>query len=534
MATPAPSAAVDAMLSTPVPAADMLIVMPLVLSFLFGSVLLMVRKRVEWHGWISVPGFALVFAADVALLFKVATGGPFTMMMGSWRAPFGIAFTLDLMGALFLATAGFVALAAAIFAVVSVDRQEKRYGFFPFLFLMMGGVSGAFVTGDIFNLYVWFEVLLIGSFGLLVLGSRHAQLDGTTKYAFLNLVGTTLFLIAVAYLYGVFGTLNMADIARQAADRTENGAVATIAMLFLVAFAMKAAAFPLNAWLPASYHTPRFVVSALFAGLLTKVGVYALIRVLVMLFPAQHAGMAGIVAWIAGLTMMTGALGALAQTDIRRLLNYVVIAGIGTVFAGLAIPQAVGAAPGALASGLSGAIFYALHSIVVMTALYLAAGVIARRTGASTLETVGGLWRESPLLSALCLVFLLAVSGLPPFSGFWPKVMLVRAAFAAELPWLAAAILVSGLILTIASARVFAFAFWRPLPQAGGTDTEKSGDFNASVPEHPAPLLPLVALAAFVLAAGVWPEWLSRLTTAAADGVVNPTAYIQSVFGGGA
>ena len=493
---------------------------------------------------------------------KVAAEGPQTMMMGGWLPPFGIAFTVDLMGALFATVAGFVALACGVYAVASISTTERRYGFFPFLFLMMGGVSGAFLTGDIFNLYVWFEVLLIGSFGLLILGSEHEQLDGATKYCFLNLVGTTLFLITTGYLYGLFGTLNMADIAREERWRCQNTARSlTLAVLYLVAFAMKAAAFPLNFWLPASYHTPRFVVSALFAGLLTKVGVYAMIRVLLMLFPVEHASLAPLIAWVAALTMLVGALGALAQTDLRRLLNYVVIAGIGTIMAGLAVPEiaevgasgvahaatAAGAAARAAAStglgspavvGLSGAIYYAIHSIVVMTALYLSAGVAAHLNGSSSLAEMGGLWRRHPLLAALMLIFLFSVSGLPPFSGFWPKLLLVRATIAVGLPWLAAMVLLSGFLLTIASARVFALAFWRPLPALARADTEEEArkiaeeQFNAPGPERPFALIPLLALAAFVVAAGVWPEWLLRLTDAAAAGIVDPSAYLASVFGG--
>jgi multicomponent Na+:H+ antiporter subunit D len=543
----------EAMVTAPVAASDYLIILPILVCFIFGAGLLMMRKRVTQQAYFAIPGLVLLFAIDVAVLLKVAAEGPWTMMMGGWKPPFGIAFTVDMMGALFLAVSGFVALACGIYAVASISSTERRYGFFPFMFLMMGGVSGAFLTGDVFNLYVWFEVLLIGSFGLLILGSQHNQLDGATKYCFLNLVGTTLFLIATGYLYGVFGTLNMADIAIKAAAMENDSAVYVIGVLYLASLSLKAAAFPLNFWLPASYHTPRFVVSALFAGLLTKVGVYALIRLLLMLFPAEHAGVTPVIAWIAGLTMMVGALGALAQSDLRRLLNYMVIAGIGTIMAGLALPQvaevmvaqagpagelaaAASTAAGAMQTGLSGSIYYALHSIVVMTALYLTAGVAASLTGSSSLAQMGGLWRSTPLLAALMLVFLFAVSGLPPFSGFWPKVALVRATIIADMPWLAAAILVSGFLMTVASARIFALAFWRPAPEVA--EASGTGAAQAPHPSAPAPglygswsLVPLLGLTVFVLAAGLWPEWLARLTDVAAAGVIDPAAYLSSVFG---
>lgn len=546
----------EAMVPLAVAPRDYLVVAPVALSMLFGAALLCLRRRPERHTFIALPGFALVFLVDLLLLRRVASEGPVTMMMGAWKPPFGIAFTVDLMGALFLVTAGFVALVVAVHAAVSVPARERRYGFFPLFFLLMTGVSGAFLTGDLFNLYVWFEVLLIASFGLLIVGSERAQLDGATKYCFLNLVATTLFLVATGYTYGVFGTLNMADIAMKASAAGEDGVLVSIATMFFVAFGMKAAAFPLNAWLPASYHTPRFVVSALFAGLLTKVGIYALIRVLLMLFPPERVSLGPVIAWVAGLTMIVGALGALAQSDIRKLLNYVVVAGIGTILAGLALPAlqpigidlaAVGAldalgqiapaitpaAADALRTGLSGAIFYALHSMMVMTALYLAAGVAVQRAGSSSLHEMGGLWQRFPSFSALFLVLLLAVSGLPPFSGFWPKLGLVRATLAAEMPWLAAAILVSGFLLTIACARVFALAFWRPeqtrRPSGEGADDIPSAD---DVTDGATPLLPVATFVAVVVIVGLLPEGLSRLSTAAASGVLDPAAYLGSVFGG--
>ncbi|MBP0617246.1 proton-conducting transporter membrane subunit [Jiella mangrovi] len=554
----------EAMMHGALAPSDYLVIAPVAICLLFGAALLMMRKRIDWQPWLAIPGFLLLFAADVLLLLKVAAEGPQTMMMGNWKPPFGIAFTVDMLGALFVTTAGFVGVASAIYATFSMSRTERRYGFFPFMFLMMGGVSGAFLTGDIFNLYVWFEVLLMGSFGLLILGSEREQLDGATKYCFLNLVATTLFLITTGYLYGVVGTLNMADIAQKAARLENDGAVLTIAVLYLVAFGMKAAAFPLNFWLPASYHTPRFVVSALFAGLLTKVGVYALIRVLLMLFPPQHADLATLISWVAALTMLVGAFGALAQSDMRRLLNYFVIAGIGTIFAGLALTggeggasatvsaasaatQAGGTAPmtgmaaaaaplvpgsDSLVIGLSGAVFYALHSIVIMTALYLAAGTAARISGSSSLRAMGGLWRARPGLAALMLVFLFAVSGLPPFSGFWPKVILVRGAFQAGMPWLGAVILLTGFLMTVASARVFALAFWRNAPEPAVAGGPNAGFAPAGEPSPMLAMLPLLILAVFAVVAGVLPQWLVALTDVAARGIVDPAGYVGSVFGG--
>lgn len=507
----------------PVTPADALVALPVALQLALAAILLLMRRHVRAQGRVAVAGLGLVFAIDLALLAQVLSGGPRVMAMGAWFPPFGIAFSLDVLGAVFLAVAGFVALACAIHATAAIPEAEKCGGFFPFLVLMMAGVSGAFLTGDLFNLYVWFEVLLIASFGLLALGSRPAQLDGALAYGILNLVATTLFLIATALLYGLFGTLNMADLARLAALRGADGPVVALAVLFLAAFGMKAAAFPLNAWLPASYHTTRFVTSALFAGLLTKVGVYALIRVLGMVLAGAHGGLAPLIGWVAGLTMLVGALGALAQSDLRRLLGYVVIAGIGTILAGLALPIAVGGA------GLAGSIAYALHSIVVMAALYLAAGVAADRTGSSSLHEMGGLWKRHPVFSGLVLVLFLAASGLPPLSGFWPKLVLLRATMGGGEPVLAAVLLLSGLALTIATLRVFALAFWREGPGRG--DAGGAEDFEAPPPGRWQTTLPLAALTAFTIAMGLYPEPLAHVARLAADGIADPSAAIVRTLG---
>lgn len=299
----ATSASIDlsaAMITAPVPPGNWLVVLPVVLCVGLGALLLILRERTSIHGWIAIPGLVLLVLIDAGLLYRVANEGPVTMVMGRWLPPFGIAFTVDLFGALMALAAAIVGLAAAVAALGDIEDVGRRYGFYPFLMLLLAGVSGAFLTGDIFNLYVWFEVLLISSFGLLILGSEREQIDGALKYAVLNLIATTIFLIAVGYLYAIFGTLNMADIAAKAKQLGGTAPLMTLSALFFIAFGMKAAAFPVNFWLPASYHTPRIVVSALFAGLLTKVGIYSMIRVLVMLFPVERAELASLVGIVAG------------------------------------------------------------------------------------------------------------------------------------------------------------------------------------------------------------------------------------------
>lgn len=508
----AASSFAGAMIPGSVPLADWLVVAPVAIAIVTGAALAMGRRLLPRPDRLALLALGLMALADAALLARVLSDGPLVMAMGAWLPPFGIVFAAEPLGAAMALTGTVVALLATVNLVPEINAGERYYGAYAFLLLMMAGVNGAFLTGDLFNLYVWFEVLLISSIGLMVIGSRKRQIDGALKYGVLNLVATTLFLIATGYLYAVLGSLNMADIAVRVRAATPDLPLASIAVLFLVAFGMKAAAFPLNFWLPASYHTPDAAVSAIVAALLTKVGVYALLKTEILLFGLILAEFRPMIAFIAGAGMLTGAFGALAQSDIRRLIGYTVIAGIGMAMAGLSLPGS---------EGPTASVFYALQSMPVLAALYLVAGHIEARCGSGDLRKVGGLASEAPLLSAAGLVLIFAAAGLPPFSAFWPKAMLVEAAVAAGAPGLVVTLLLSSLILLIALVRVALFAFWRPAP--------------ASMPVAPAatpPLAPVLILTTVVVIIGLVPSPLHALAARAIDGLLDPAAYIAAVLGG--
>lgn len=519
----------QAMVMEPVATADWLVITPIIITILGGAICLMSRKNTALQPWLGLSFLGLLVLSNCLLLAHVVENGIITMVMGRWLPPFGIAFTVDHVGALLCLVASIVALAGGVYAVADIRKTQRRYGFFPFLLLLMTGVSGAFLTGDIFNLYVWFEVLLIASFGLMILGSEKIQIDGAVKYALLNLIATTLFLIATAYVYGVFGTLNMADLAAKASTVQDTAPILTIGCLYVLAFTMKAAAFPVNFWLPASYHTPNIVISALFAGLLTKVGVYALLRVMIMILPNVQGEVTLVLSWIAGLTMVLGALGALAQSELRRMLGFLVISGIGAMFVGVAIGSA---------EAVTGSILYAAHSIIVMTALYLSVGIISKICGETDLRKLGGLYRFDYGFAALFFVLMLAVSGLPPFSGFWPKVILVKASLETEEEWLAFAILLSGFLTTLTMGRVWLHAFWR-----GGAEGIRDGELSIPgaqsrqaflVADQRLMMVPLFALVLLVVYLGLMPESVMSVATQGAEGLTDPAAYIKSVFGEGA
>ena len=507
----------------PTPPGDWLVIAPTILTIMAGAVLLIIRRRMNLQASFAIASFALLVVIAGALLVRVVEHGPVAMTMGRWLPPFGISFAADLLGASLTLAASIVALAVAVYAARDVDLRLRRYGFYPLLLLMMTGVCGAFLTGDIFNLYVWFEVLLIASFGLIVMGNSKAQLDGAVRYALLNIVATTLFLIATGFLYGTVGTLNMADIALRVRTLDSEAPIGTIVALYILAFGMKAAAFPVNFWLPASYHTPATPVSAIFAGLLTKVGAYALLRLLVMIMPAQREIYSEVLVAVAIATKLTGVVGALAQSDHRRMLGFLVISGIGLILAGLAIGT-----PG----GVAGAIFYSIHSMVVVTALYLASGITGRMALSFEMRSLGGLYLASPLLAAMFLVLVFAVAGLPPFSGFWPKVVLTQAALLEGRWWLAATILATGLLTSIAGGRAFLQSFWRGGPVGtpdGGLATVRGSLRGQDKALFLAPLAGLTALAVLL---GVWPAPLLAVADAAAAGLLDPAGYVDSVLGG--
>ena len=297
----------------------------------------------------------------------------------------------------------------------------------------------------------------------------------------------------------------------------------TIAMLYFLAFAMKAAAFPLNFWLPASYHTPKYLVSALFAGLLTKVGVYALLRISLMLFADQREVLALFIAWVAALTMLVGVLGALAQREVRRVLGYLVISGIGTMLAGLAIGTQ---------TAVAGVLVYAVHSMIVMAALYLAAGIMARLSGTADMAGSGGLYAASPMLAGAFLILAFSVSGLPPTSGFWGKFVLVKSALEVGAWWLAFMILFSGLLTTIAVFRIWIFAFWRGGPEGtpDGAEAWTVNRLDEKFRLHSA--LTLGVLTLLTLGLGLAPEMLLSAAADGARGLLYPLSYVGSAFGG--
>ena len=494
----------------------MLLALPIALPFAVAVLAYAARRRPNALRLLSFAGALGLLVVALLILRRVLETGPQAAQMGGWPAPYGITLAADALGAGLLVATALTGVAAVVFGLAEIDARSEEVGHHTFLHVLLGGVSGAFVTGDLFNLYVWFEVLLIASFGLLVLRGGRRQLDGAARYVALNLVATIAFLLGVGLLYGATGTLNMADLRGAVAAVEEPGKVLVPAAFLLFAFGAKAAMFPAFFWLPASYHTPSFTVSAVFAALLTKVGVYAAFRSFTLIFGLDTPWLADLLLWGGALTMVVGVFGALAQTELRRVLAFQVISSIGFM-------MAIVAAGGQAAT--AAAIFYLLQDMVVKVALFAVAWIVARQGGTEDLTLAGGLWPRAPLLGALFLVPALSLAGLPPFAGFWAKALFVDAALKADLGWLAAVGLGVGLLTLYSMARVFSEVFWKTRPE----DSPVSA--MADDPPPVAATGAAVALCALIVYVGLQPEPFLAFAQIAAAEIVDPASYLAAVLG---
>ncbi len=492
-------------------------VVPLLIPVITAGGTLLTHRHPPSRRAIGMAGALALVAAAVVLVVAVWRHGVLAVQMGAWPAPFGITLVADHFSAGLVLVAAVIGLAGVLYAAGSLDADREAFGFHPLYHILFFGVCGAFLTGDLFNLYVWFEVLLIASFTLMVLGNDPPQLKGTAKYVVLNLVASFAILAAVGLLYGVAGTLNMADLAGRLVEAESQAVVMGLAMLFLVAFGIKAAIFPLFFAVPAAYHTPPAVVSAVFAGLLTKVGVYAIFRVFTLLFTQSVSYTHSIILALAGLTMIVGVLGAIVQGEIRRILSFQIVSAMGYMLMGLALFTPL---------ALAGGIFYVFHDMIVKANLFFVGGLIERQGGAHRLSGLGGLYRATPALAVLFVIPAFSLAGFPPLSGFWAKLILIKAGLEIEAYLIVAVALAVGLLTLFSMTRIWAGAFWRPFPDADGRppSTRRSGFLTVA---------PVVGLAALTLLIGLWAEPLLEYCNRAAAELLNPSAYLTAVLGDG-
>ncbi len=489
---------------------------PIIIPFATAAVVLLGRHQPTFQHATSIVAAALHLAIGAWLLNEVHHSGIQVLHVAAWQAPFGIALVADHLSALMVVITGVIYTAVSVYSRGEINADLRRRGYYPLLHILVGGISGAFLTGDLFNLYVWFEVMLMASFALLVMGKTRAQLDGGVKYVVINLISTLLFLTGLGLVYGMTGTLNMAHLHVKLKMVSDPGLVAAVAVLFLTAFGIKSGLFPLFFWLPASYHTPPVATSAIFAGLLTKVGVYALIRTFTLIFPFEDNGLRGLVLVAAAATMIVGVLGAATRYHIRRILSFHIISQVGYMILGLGLFTPL---------ALAGAVFYLLHHIIVKANLFLISGLIQRYGGSFELSRTGGLYRSRGWVALLFFIPAFSLAGFPPLSGFWAKMILIRASLEAGHFVLAAVAAVVGLLTVYSMVKIWSEAFWKPQPEAIKENTVAPPRLDAWM------LAPIVAMAALTVLIGLSPEPVYQLARAAAHELLEPGAYVYTVIG---
>ena len=532
-----------------------LLPLPIVLPLLAAALCVLVGRSRAAQRVIGLSTLAALVPIAAAILVRVDDEGVIVAQAGDWPAPIGITLVADRLSAIMLLTASLVLLAVLVYAIGQPGVERNHVGFQSVYMVLAAGVSAAFLTGDLFNLFVAIEMMLTASYVLITLGGRLEQVRSGMTYVVISLVASVLFLLALAFTYAATGTVNMADLARHIAD-LPSGVRSALAGLLLVVFGIKAALFPLYFWLPDSYPTAPSAVTAIFAGLLTKVGIYAIIRTQTLLFPADSRP-ATLILVAAGATMVVGVLGAIAQEDIRRIFSFYIVSQIGYIIMGLGLFTV---------AGLAGAVYAIVHHIVVKTTLFLVGGLIEHHGGSSRLSRLGGLVVSAPVLAVLFLLPALSLAGIPPFSGFAAKFGLFDAT-AREGQWtiLGVAVLVS--LLTLFSIfKIWIAVFWAPgetspdpaderervsvpaslHPGRTGTDRAEHTSVGSTAPTtrtateadlQPMPgrlprlmLVPTAVLALLTLAVGIAAGPLYELSHRAAVDLIDPTPYREAVL----
>lgn len=491
------------------------VVLPIVIPILSGVVFILLRSQIRLQRVMSIVSTLATAVSSLWLGYVVYENGIQVLELGGWSAPFGIVLVADMFAVMLVAVSAIVMTGCIGYAFRSIEDGREAYFFYPLMQFLLAGVNGSFLTGDIFNLFVFFEVMLISSYVLIVLGGTKPQLRESIKYLLVNIVSSTLFVVAVAFLYKLTGALNMAHLSQRVADAGQSGPLTVVAVLFLIVFALKAALF-LYFWLPGAYSAPPTAVVAIFAALLSKVGIYAMFRIFTLIFYHEPGITHQWIAWMSALTMILGVIGALAYTNIKTILIYNIIGGVGFIVFGLA---------SATYASYSGAIYYLIHDMVTKALLFLAGGAIIKMAGTSSILQSGGWIRKQPLLGSVFLLTAIALAGIPPLSGFPGKLLILQGGFENGDYILAGIALLTSFLLLYSLLRLFMRVFWGE-PHDQGSEHQESETMNPLK----GLIAPCVGLLALSIAIGFGAEWIQPYVERATETLGNPQIYIQAVL----
>ncbi len=488
--------------------------MPVIWPLLTGIILIFFGKKVGIQKVLSLFSSIIGVIIAATVVYRVYHDGMITLAVGSWKAPFGIIIAADMLAALLVLTTTVIGAAILLYSFTGVGKDREHYYYYSIFQFLLVGVNGAFLTGDLFNLFVFFEVMLMASYVLLVLGGTKIQLRETLKYIIVNVLSSALFVISVAYLYSIVGTLNMAQLSERIAEVNQPGIVSVIALSFLVVFGLKAAIFPLFFWLPGAYYAPPIPVIALFGALLTKVGVYSIFRTYTLIFYHDQFFTHTFLGALSLLTIIAGVIGAVAYWDVKKIIIYNIVIAVGVITYGISLMND---------QAIAGSIFYLIHDMLIKAALFLLVGVMMKITGTSDLRKMGGLIKQYPYLAWTFFIAAISLAGIPPFSGFAGKLLILQGAVSAESYVGLAVILLSSLMVLYSVMRIFIYGFW------GKPAVTKEQPVKQSVEKLLAPAILLVTITIFY---GVGTETVYSYISQAVETILDPDIYINTVLGG--
>ncbi len=496
------------------------LILAILIPFFTALVLALLNGRFRLEKAVAFSSSLLLTGWVAWLLYYVDTHGVQATIIGGWRAPWGVAFVADRLTAIMLCLSCGLATVVQLYSFWTVTAQQQRYFFYPLMHAMLLGVNWSFITGDVFNLFVAYEVMLMASYGMMMVGAAPEQVRQTLKYIAINSIGSTLFVVGCGVIYATVGTLNMADLAVRTAALTGPRAAMVTAgsMLLLLVFALKAATFPLIYWLPDAYPVVPPGVNGFFAGILTKVGVYSLLRVFVLCFRQEgHAFALDVLLVLSGFTMFLGVLGAMCRWDIRRILSWHIISQVGYMVMGIGLAGSPD--PRIVQMAVAGTIFYIVHHIVVKSSLFLLGGVAGRISGSQHLPSMGGILEQAPGVGACFLIAALSLAGMPPFSGFVSKLALVEAGLASAQYLVVALAVITSFLTLFSMAKIWCYGFW-----GERRHTQHAVPYRGM-------LAPASVLVIFTIVMGLVAQPFFSLATRAADTVTDPREYIRVVLG---
>ena len=498
------------------------IILFIVIPLIAGVVSVPLARKIYVQRVIGVLSLLSLFIFSVVLLFSISDGTVLVSQMGGWPAPFGITVVFDSLSGLLLAAASMVALGCYVHSFSVLDPKIEDHYYHPLIQLLMFGVNQSFLTGDLFNLFVAFEIMLMASYGLISIGGSRRQLTQSYKYILLNLTASTVFVIAAGLVYGMMGTLNFADLARIVAEKQEAGeslpkGFTPLSVMLLLVFGLKGAFFPMWFWLPDTYYTCPISIGGLFGGMLTKVGVYAVVRTFPLIFAVGEAGdvIKPIVAIAAAFTMFLGVLGAVSMHEVRRILSIHVISQVGYMVFGIALMTT---------AGLAGCLFYMIQHMVVKSALFLCCGVMEKRAGSDDLNRIGGVLKRDVWLGVLFFIAAMSLVGLPPLSGFFGKLVIIQDGWN-DYWWLSMIGLLTGGLTLLSMLKIWSYGYWHP-PQGDHVAAMAAGDPKQKLPCAYIGIVLLVVTALFL---GFAAEPVYQIAFNAGEQLTDPTAYIEAV-----